>query len=129
MINDRQFERVKGFIDAANKADGSGKTAGKVVVGGETDAAERFIAPTLLVDVPRDAQILQEEVFGPVLPVLTYTHLDEAIAISKQICAKPLALYAFSKSDQYLKHIENNTTSGGACFNDTVLHLGKWVSH
>jgi len=89
MINDRHFERVAGLIDKA-----------KVLVGGETDAGQRYIAPTLLKDVSMDDAIMQEEIFGPVLPILSYSTLEELVGNLKRLPEHPLALYLFTGSEQ-----------------------------
>ena len=118
MIDDGHFKRISSLLEETVRQ------GAKVEVGGQTEAAERYIAPTVLSNVTFDAPIMQEEIFGPVLPVLGYRTLDEALA---QINArpKPLALYAFSKSAKVLDNIRNGTSSGGTCINDVILHLAN----
>ena len=110
IINQRQFSRLASFLDN-----------GTVVVGGKTDPDSRYIAPTVLDDISWDQPVMQEEIFGPILPVLTYDNLDSAIA---QINArpKPLALYIFSKDPIKQDKVLSETSSGGVCINDTVMH-------
>ena len=93
-------------------------------MGGEVDVEDKYIAPTVLTGVEPDSPIMREEIFGPVLPILNYKELDEAIDfVNKR--EKPLALYYFGPSasaEKVLKH----TTSGGACINDTIIHVGNF---
>ncbi len=93
---------------------------GTVVVGGQTDPDNLYIAPTILDNINWEDPVMQEEIFGPILPVLTYEKLEEAIA---QINAqpKPLALYLFSKNKAKQEQVLNETSSGGVCINDTVM--------
>jgi len=114
MINDRHFERVAGLIDKA-----------KVLVGGETDAGQRYIAPTLLKDVSMDDAIMQEEIFGPVLPILSYSTLEELVGNLKRLPEHPLALYLFTGSEQVERHVLDNTQFGGGCINNTVMHVAN----
>jgi aldehyde dehydrogenase (NAD+) len=112
IISQRQFERLTGFLQNA-----------KVIVGGQTNPEDHYIAPTLLDQVSWDDPVMQEEIFGPILPVLEYNDLGEAIA---QINSrpKPLALYFFSKDQAKQQQVIQNTSSGGVCLNDTVMQVG-----
>lgn len=112
IINRRHFSRLTAFLDN-----------GKPVVGGQFDPETRYIAPTLLDDVDWNAPIMQEEIFGPILPVLTYDNLDSAIAQINDR-PKPLALYFFSRDQQKQNKILHATSSGGVCINDTVMQVG-----
>jgi aldehyde dehydrogenase (NAD+) len=96
---------------------------GEIIIGGDTNPTGRYIAPTVIDNVGWDAPVMQEEIFGPILPVLEYTDLSEAIA---QVNArpKPLAVYVFSNNKQYQERVLQETSSGGACINDTILHCG-----
>lgn len=95
---------------------------GEIVVGGDTDLEEFYIAPTVIDQVSWKDKVMQEEIFGPVLPVLEYTHLSEAIdLVNKQ--PKPLAIYFFSSNKKNQELVLQSTASGGACINDTVMHL------
>ncbi|MFB8790616.1 MAG: aldehyde dehydrogenase [Potamolinea sp.] len=95
---------------------------GQIIIGGESNVNERYIAPTVIDGVTWDDQVMQEEIFGPILPVLEYTNLSEAIA---QVNAKPkpLALYFFSNNKESQKRVLQETASGGACINDTIVHV------
>lgn len=110
MVNDRAFERVASYL-----ADG------KVVVGGHTKPEERYIEPTLLDSVSPDAAVMQEEIFGPIFPIQTIKSTEEAIDfITKR--EKPLALYYFGPEKRGWEVIRR-TSSGGACINDTIMHI------
>jgi aldehyde dehydrogenase (NAD+) len=111
IVNEKHYQRVIGLM--------AGET---IAIGGQTDAARRFIAPTVLIDVSPDAPVMQEEIFGPVLPVLTYSHLDDAIDFINAR-SKPLALYVFTDDKPVADAVLSRTSSGGACWNDTIIHL------
>ncbi|HIY69512.1 MAG TPA: aldehyde dehydrogenase [Candidatus Alistipes intestinigallinarum] len=112
LVNDRAFERVAGYIPQ-----------GKVLVGGRTDAAERYIEPTLLAEVDPAAPVMQEEIFGPVLPMRTFERIDEAVEFVTGR-EKPLALYYFGPEATGLE-VLRRTSSGGACLNDTIMHIAN----
>ncbi len=115
IVNDQNFARIQAlFDDAVSK----GAT---VAVGGTLEAADRTIHPTLLTDVTPDMLIMQEEIFGPIVPVLTYATLDEAITfISGR--AKPLALYIYSNTPGHVDRILSRTSSGGVTVNGFFSH-------
>jgi aldehyde dehydrogenase (NAD+) len=113
IVNERQFDRLVNLLDE-----------GKILIGGQSDKGDRFIAPTLIDQVSPNSKIMEDEIFGPILPILEYDQLDEAIAfINAQ--PKPLALYLFSKNKQIQKRIIQEVSFGGSCFNDTIMHLGN----
>ena len=112
MVSDKAFERVKGYLKD-----------GKVVFGGKTDAAERYIEPTLLSGVAADAAVMQEEIFGPVLPMVTFETREEAISFIRNR-EKPLALYYFGKVKDGKEFIRL-TSAGGSCINDTIMHIAN----
>jgi len=93
-----------------------------VVTGGETDLADRYIAPTILKSVKEDASVMQEEIFGPILPVISVPNIDSAIAFVNRR-AKPLALYAFARDKDAQDRILANTSAGGTTINHVWLHL------
>jgi aldehyde dehydrogenase (NAD+) len=93
-----------------------------VVQGGQRDRDRLYFAPTVLVEVPEDAPVLQEEIFGPILPVLEYDTLDEALGRLRGR-AEPLALYVFTGDRSTEARVLAETRSGGACVNDTVAHM------
>ncbi len=114
VINRRHFDRLTGYLGD-----------GQVVCGGHHDAADRYIEPTILTDVPWAARVMQEEIFGPILPVVEFTDLDAVLARLRGQ-ATPLALYLFTNSGPTRKRVLAGTRSGGVCINDTVMHiLGK----
>lgn len=91
-----------------------------VALGGQVDREQRYVAPTLLTDLPAHAEVLHEEIFGPLLPIIDFESLDEVIArINDQ--AKPLALYIWSSRADVVRHLVQNTSSGGVCVNHCML--------
>ena len=112
LISRRHFERLEPLLKD-----------GEIVMGGQTKPEEKYIAPTVMDQVSWESPVMQEEIFGPILPVLEYTDLKDAIA---QINArpKPLALYIFSKDKQKQEQVLQETSSGGVCINDTVMQVG-----
>jgi len=114
MIDEGHFERVSGLLNQGLKA------GANVEIGGTSDSAQRYIAPTVLSNVSLDSPLMHEEIFGPILPVLTYRSLAGALQ-TINARDKPLALYAFSKSDRVLKQILQSTPSGGTVRNDTLV--------
>ncbi|SKA11081.1 aldehyde dehydrogenase (NAD+) [Chitinophaga eiseniae] len=111
MINTRRFDAVAAYLKE-----------GRVLHGGQTDREQRYIAPTLLEEVEWDDPVMQEEIFGPVLPVLTFETLPQAIqAIKKN--PYPLALYVFTKSKKTEKALIEQVRFGGGCVNNALVHL------
>ena len=110
IVNDRAFDRLKGYLDC-----------GRVIFGGQTNADERYFSPTLLDDVEPTSPVMQEEIFGPIFPIVTVKSTDEAIKFIVDR-PKPLALYYFGKDGD---HVLKNTSSGGACINDTIMHIAN----
>lgn len=119
MIHRRHAERVARLIDEAVQS------GSQVACGGTSDADARYVAPTLLRDVPPGAQIRKEEIFGPVLPMLTFDSLDTVIA-EINAAPKPLALYVWTKSERTVAAIQTNTSSGSLCVN---LCLQQFAQH
>ena len=97
--------------------------AGEIVAGGKGDEADRYIAPTIIKDVPEDAPVMQDEIFGPILPVLSVPSVDAAMAFINRR-PKPLALYLFSSDERTHERVLKRTTSGGVTINHGWLHLG-----
>ncbi len=112
MVSDKAFERVKGYL-----------SDGEVVAGGATDSAERYIEPTLLAGVSPTSSIMQEEIFGPLLPMITFERKEEVVKFITER-EKPLALYYFGKEDDGWRMLRR-TSSGGACLNDTIMHIAN----
>jgi aldehyde dehydrogenase (NAD+) len=96
--------------------------SGEVVVGGKADEADRFIAPTVLKDVPEHAPVMRDEIFGPILPVIKVDSIEHAIQFIRAR-PKPLALYLFSSSEQSYQAVVDNTSSGGLLVNHAIMHL------
>lgn len=117
MVSDKAFERVSSYIDEGN-----------VLYGGGTDAAQRFIEPTLLDGLSADAEVLNTEIFGPVFPVIELD--DEGCSFEDKVVAyvtdreKPLALYYFG-SEKKAWDVIRRTSSGGTCINDTIMHIAN----
>ncbi|MGB5809449.1 MAG: aldehyde dehydrogenase family protein [Polyangiales bacterium] len=116
IVNNRHFQRINGYLEEAKK---SGATFS---YGGKTDGSEDYIEPTVVTDIALDSSLMTHEIFGPVLPVLTFKSLDEPIAVinSKE---KPLALYIFSKNQKNIDRIMMNTRAGGTVINHNAIHF------
>ena len=111
IVNKKHFERLKGLMKDE-----------KIAFGGEVNEDTLQIAPTVLIDVTAEDAVMQEEIFGPILPVLTYKNLDEAEAFILER-EKPLAFYLFTEDKETQKRFMNHISFGGGCINDTVMHL------
>ena len=111
IINRKHFQRIHGLIDTD-----------KVIIGGQSDAKVLRISPTVMKDVTWDDAVMGEEIFGPVLPILTYDSLDEAIQMVEEH-PHPLALYFFSEDKAAQKKVLDHCHFGGGCINDTIIHL------
>jgi len=112
------------FARLADVLDRSVAAGAHVEAGGERDEGERYLAPTILSGVTFDSPMMEEEIFGPILPVLSYTDLDTALERLRAL-GKPLALYIFSRSEPAVEHILANTTAGGTAVNATMLQYGN----
>ena len=111
IVNDKHFDRLVGLMQGE-----------RVLLGGQSDREKRFIAPTLLDEVSPDAPIMQEEIFGPLLPILSFESIEEPIDYIRKN-PKPLALYLFTKSRAVERRVLDTLSFGGGCINDTVIHL------
>lgn len=111
IINEKHFHRILGLIDSA-----------KVVLGGESNESTLQIAPTVMDNVSWDDAVMQEEIFGPVLPVLTFDSYDELYRIMSSK-PKPLAFYFFAEDKQRIREVTERCSYGGGCVNDTIIHL------
>ena len=116
IVNTRHYKRVKSYVDDALEK------GAKLETGGDFDESQDYISPTLMTAVPKDSLLMTQEIFGPVLPVFTFTDINEVI---KEVNAgeKPLALYIYSKSRKNINHVLDNTRSGGACINHNAVHF------
>lgn len=112
IVNDNAFERLSRYLQN-----------GKIVLGGEIDSSERYIAPTILDEVMPEDAVMQEEIFGPILPIMTFKEKDEALSFVNSN-PKPLAFYYFGKRKKG-EQVFSKTTSGGGCINDTVIHIAN----
>jgi len=120
VVNDRHFARLVGLVE-----DATAKGARVVEIGAKPhDAQSRLFRPTLLLDVTDDMGAMQEEIFGPILPVITYDGLEDAIAYVNAR-PRPLALYYFGTDAQSQQKVLERTTSGGVLINDTILHYAQ----
>lgn len=111
IVNEKHFDRLCGLL-----ADG------KIAIGGKTDRETRWIEPTVLTGVSPQAPVMQQEIFGPILPVIPFDRLDEAIEFIRER-PRPLALYLFSRSRAARDRVFGACSFGGGCLNDTILHL------
>jgi acyl-CoA reductase-like NAD-dependent aldehyde dehydrogenase len=111
IINRRHFERLKSYL-----------TEGKILFGGDFDENDNYIAPTLITDIKPQSPLLEEEIFGPILPILPYKSLEEAITFIKNK-PNPLAFYLFTQNTKVERQILNQVQFGGGCVNDTIVHL------
>lgn len=115
IVNARQFDRLSTYLDEGVSSEL------EIITGGQTDKLQDFIAPTLVSNADDNMQLMQDEIFGPILPIREYEHIDEALnAINKR--EKPLALYIYSKSGTNIKHIVRHTRAGGTVINHSALH-------
>ena len=111
IFNEKHFNRIKGLIDKS-----------KVVLGGEYDDKSLRIEPTIMDNVTFDDAVMQEEIFGPVMPILTFDTIENAVSVVNEHM-HPLALYIFTKSKKEAKYVTSRCNYGGGCVNDTIIHL------
>lgn len=111
IINAKQFDTLVGYLKD-----------GEVVFGGRSDRDECYIAPTILKNVSADSPVMQNEIFGPILPILPFKEMDEALKFVQQR-EKPLAFYVFTEDARTAEKVIAQSTSGGACINETINHL------
>jgi len=115
VINSRHFQRLTHLLK---------QTRGQILMGGTQEETSRYLAPTLVTQVSWDDPLMAEEIFGPILPILTYSSLESAIAqISER--PKPLAFYFFSENKSNQAKVLNEIPFGGGCINDTLVHLSN----
>lgn len=113
IVNEKQLSRIKGLINED-----------KVIFGGDYDVEKLYISPTIMDNVTWEDKVMEEEIFGPVLPILEYEDLNEIInKINSR--PKPLALYLFTESREVEKKVVENISYGGGCINDTMTHLAS----
>ena len=111
IINEKHFDRIRGLIHSD-----------KVVLGGVSNRETRQIAPTIMDNITWEDAVMQEEIFGPLLPILTFENFDEVYALLAEK-PKPLALYLFSEDKARIREVTERCSYGGGCVNDTIIHL------
>ncbi|KAK3211396.1 hypothetical protein Dsin_016102 [Dipteronia sinensis] len=115
IVNSFHFNRLASLLD-------EDKVSDKIVYGGQKDENQLKIAPTILLDVPEDSLIMKEEIFGPLLPIVTVENIEDSFDVIKSK-PKPLAAYVFTDDEQLKKDFVQNVSAGGMLVNDTILHL------
>src|ERR1019366_8685112 len=118
IISDNHFNRLQNMVNDAVKK------GAQIEAGGTFEESDRTIYPTILTNVSQDSSVMKEEIFGPILPILTYKNMNEVIAYVNSH-NKPLALYVFSNDKQKIDNILKQTSSGGACINDVIIHISN----
>lgn len=111
IINDKQWERLHAYL-----------SEGEIVYGGKTDRSKLFIEPTIMTNIPEDARIMKDEIFGPILPIITYQSNEEALAVIQKN-PNPLAFYVFTENKAIEQYWLTNVPSGGACVNNATMHI------
>ncbi|WP_291650542.1 aldehyde dehydrogenase [Clostridium sp.] len=113
IVNKNSLLRLKNYLND-----------GEIYFGGSVDEKDLYLEPTILINIKENSLIMEEEIFGPILPILEYSGLDEALnyVINKD---KPLALYYFSEDSSSIEKVLNSTTSGGVTINDTIIHVAS----
>lgn len=111
IINEKHYNRLCGLLDD-----------NKIIYGGERDNSTLKISPTIMDNVTADDAVMKEEIFGPIMPILTFESFDEIINVLKTK-EKPLALYLFSKDKSQIKRVTTELSYGGGCINDVIIHL------
>lgn len=114
IINERQFDRLNTLLKQSKQ---------EVLIGGQCDREDLYIAPTVLQDVKWNSAIMEEEIFGPIMPVLVYEDLETAIRLIKRK-PKPLAAYLFSETEKAIDYFLEHLPFGGGCINETITHVG-----
>lgn len=115
IVNDNHFNRLVNIIEDSRQ---------QVIYGGESNADELFVAPTIILDPELSDSVMQQEIFGPILPIIGYETLNEVYDIVEQY-EKPLALYLFTEDSDQITAVFNRLSFGGGCVNDTILHLAN----
>ncbi|MDJ1091865.1 aldehyde dehydrogenase [Macrococcus caseolyticus] len=115
IVNDNHFNRLVNIIEDSRQ---------QVIYGGESNANELFVAPTIILDPKLSDSVMQQEIFGPILPIIGYDTFNEVYDIVEQY-EKPLALYLFTEDSDQITAVFNRLSFGGGCVNDTILHLAN----
>ena len=111
IINEKHFDRICGLIDSE-----------KVIIGGNTNVDTCQIAPTVMDNVTYDDAVMGEEIFGPIMPIISFDDFD-ALVDDLKIKDKPLALYLFTSNKKHIKRVTSELSYGGGCINDVIIHL------
>ncbi|KAK6114902.1 hypothetical protein DH2020_007171 [Rehmannia glutinosa] len=117
IINSRHFDRLTKLLDDE-------KISGKVVIGGQRDKANLKIAPTVILDAPEDSLIINEEIFGPLLPIVTVDKIEDCIGLINSK-GKPLAAYLFTNDEKLKEEFVRNVSAGGMAINETSMHIAE----
>lgn len=115
IVNDRHMNRLKNILDIDKD---------KVVYGGDIDMENRYISPTIIDNVNFNDECMQDEIFGPIMPIIKYKTIEDIKSYIRKY-EKPLALYVFSENKPFIDYIVNNFTFGGGCINDTISHVAS----
>lgn len=118
IINSRNFDRIENLKNSALE------NGAELVFGGDSDESELYIAPAVLRKINSEMEIMQEEIFGPILPVVSFSNREAALEIISTR-EKPLAMYIFGKKKKWLEFWLNNTSAGGTCVNDVLIHISQ----
>lgn len=113
LVNLKTLERLKSYMDN-----------GDIYFGGKYEDKELYFQPTIMTNIKPESNIMEEEIFGPILPVLEFQHINEVMSYINER-EKPLALYYFSDNKNSIERILNNTTAGGVTINDTIIHVAS----
>lgn len=116
IISERHFHRLTNLLN---------ETKGTVIIGGAADEERKLISPTIIDSIAWDDPLMESEIFGPILPVMTYTDIEREVVQPITARPKPLALYLFTSSSDIRDHVINRISFGGGCINDTVMHLAS----
>ncbi|MFD0940383.1 aldehyde dehydrogenase family protein [Pedobacter boryungensis] len=118
IISPKHYKRLKSLVDEAVEK------GARIDLGGTFDEPNQTIYPVVLSKIPKGAKVMEEEIFGPVLPIISYQNLEEVIdKVNSK--SKALALYIFSKNSKNIKYILKNTSAGGTCVNDVLIHISN----
>lgn len=118
IVSEKHFQRLSDHIKNAEDLNA------KIEVGGQRNSDSKYISPTIISEVNKEASLLQDEIFGPILPIITYNDLNEAIAYINSK-SRPLALYIYSKSKSNIDKVIQNTRAGGTCINNNIIHYAN----
>lgn len=120
IVNDRHFKRLLDLLPATDAP----ANHGRVLFGGQSKADERYLAPTVIDNATWDAPVMRDEIFGPILPVLSFTDLNATLGEIRSR-PRPLALYVFTSNTEHERRVFDGLSFGGGCVNDTIVHLGN----